>query len=88
MAAVPSPAQLLQRQASPVLGVAPDGTGRHRRRSLLVPLSTQAVLEGHPLAYSLVLLSASGLQLPSYAMTCLPTTIHADHLQGPLSRLH
>ena len=28
-----------------------------------------------------------GLRLPSYAMSWLPTTVHADQLQGPLGRL-
>jgi hypothetical protein len=46
-----------------------------------------ASLEGGDLAYPLLLSAANGLRLPSYAMSWLPTTVHADQLQGPLGRL-
>jgi hypothetical protein len=46
-----------------------------------------ASLEGGDLAYPLLLSAANGLRLPSYAMSWLPTTVHADQLQGALGRL-
>ena len=31
--------------------------------------------------------ATNGLRLASYVMTWLPTTVQADHLQGPLGRI-
>jgi mRNA-degrading endonuclease toxin of MazEF toxin-antitoxin module len=71
----------------PVVVIAPDAATRHGRRWVVVPLSTLPELASNPLAYPLVPSAANGLRLPSYAMTWLPTTVHADQLQGPLGRL-
>jgi hypothetical protein len=57
------------------------------RPVVVLPLSTTAELANNPLAYPLVPSAANGLRLLSYVMTWLPTTVHADHLQGPLGRI-
>lgn len=71
----------------PVVVIAPDAATRHGRRWVVLPLSTTAELANNPLAYPLVPSAANGLRLLSYVMTWLPTTVHADHLQGPLGRI-
>jgi hypothetical protein len=51
----------------------------------LIPGSViDLMLANNPLAYPLVPSAANGLRVLSYVMTWLPTTVHADHLQGPL----
>jgi hypothetical protein len=62
------------------------GVGKPRP-VVVLPLSTTAELANNPLAYPLVPSAANGLRLLSYVMTWLPTTVHADHLQGPLGRI-
>jgi hypothetical protein len=41
----------------------------------------------NPLAYPLAPSATNGLRQASFVMTWLPTTVHADQLQGPLGRL-
>ena len=71
----------------PVVVIAPDAATAHGRRWLVLPLSTTAALANNPLAYALAPSAANGLSQMSYVMTWLPTTVHADHLQGPLGRI-
>ena len=71
----------------PVVVSAPDAATRHGRRWVILPLSTTAELANNPLAYPLAPSASHGLRLLSYVMTWLPTTVDADHLQGPLGRL-
>lgn len=65
----------------------PDAATRHGRRWVVLPLSTEAQLASNPLAHPLAPSAANGLRQTSYVMTWLPTSVHADHLQGPLGRL-
>jgi mRNA-degrading endonuclease toxin of MazEF toxin-antitoxin module len=74
-------------KARPVVVIAPDAATRHGRRWVVLPLSTEAQLASNPLAHPLAPSAANGLRQTSYVMTWLPTTVHADHLQGPLGRL-
>jgi mRNA-degrading endonuclease toxin of MazEF toxin-antitoxin module len=67
--------------------IAPDAATAHGRRWVVLPLSTTAALANNPLAYALAPSAANGLSQMSYVMTWLPTTVHADHLQGPLGRI-
>ena len=67
--------------------IAPDAATRHGRRWVVLPLSTEAQLASNPLAHPLAPSAANGLRQTSYVMTWLPTTVHADHLQGPLGSL-
>ena len=71
----------------PVVVIAPDVATRHGRRWVVLPLSTTAELANNPLAYPLAPSATNGLRLASYVMTWLPTTVQADHLQGPLGRI-
>ena len=71
----------------PVVVIAPDVATRHGRRWVVLTLSTTAELANNSLAYSLVACAANRLRVLSYVMTWLPTTVHADHLQGPLGRI-
>ena len=70
-----------------VVVIAPDAATRHGRRWVVLPLSTTAELASNPLAYPLAPSASNGLRLLSYVMTWLPTTVQADHLQGPLGRI-
>ena len=74
-------------KARPVVVIAPDAATRHGRRWVVLPLSTEAQFASNPLAHPLAPSAANGLRQTSYVMTWLPTTVHADHLQGPLGRL-
>jgi mRNA-degrading endonuclease toxin of MazEF toxin-antitoxin module len=71
----------------PVLVLAPDAATRHGRRWVVLPLSSESRLATNPLAYALEASAASGLQQTSFVMSWLPTTVHADQLQGPLGRV-
>ena len=74
-------------KARPVVVIAPDAATRHGRRWVVLPISTEAGLAGNPLAFPLTPSQANGLQQPCFVMPWLPTTVHADQLQGPLGRL-
>jgi mRNA-degrading endonuclease toxin of MazEF toxin-antitoxin module len=74
-------------KARPVVVIAPDAATRHGRRWVVLPLTTEAQLASNPLAYPLAASATNGLRQPSFVMTWLPTTVHADQLQGPLGRL-
>ena len=66
--------------------IAPDVATRHGRRWVVLPLSSEADLASNPLAYPLAASATNGLRQASFVMTWLPTTVHADQLQGPLGR--
>lgn len=74
-------------KARPVLVLAPDAATLHGRRWVVLPLSTEGRLATNPLAYALEASAANGLHQTSYVMSWLPTTVHADQLNGPLGRL-
>jgi mRNA-degrading endonuclease toxin of MazEF toxin-antitoxin module len=74
-------------KARPVVVIAPDAATRHGRCWVVLPLTTEAQLSSNPLAYPLAPSATNGLRQPSFVMTWLPTTVHADQLQGPLGRL-
>jgi mRNA-degrading endonuclease toxin of MazEF toxin-antitoxin module len=74
-------------KARPVVVIAPDAATRHGRRWVVLPLSSVADLASNPLAYPLAPSATNGLHQASFVMTWLPTTVHADQLQGPLGRL-
>ena len=74
-------------KARPVVVIAPDAATRHSRRWVVLPLTTEAQLASNPLAYPLAPSATNRLRQPSFVMTWLPTTVHADQLQGPLGRL-
>ncbi len=67
--------------------IAPDAATRHGRRWVVLPLTSEADLASNPLAYPLAPSATNGLRQASFVMTWLPTTVHADQLQGPLGRL-
>jgi mRNA-degrading endonuclease toxin of MazEF toxin-antitoxin module len=67
--------------------IAPDAATRHRRRWVVLPLTTEAQLASNHLAYPLAPSATNGLHQASFVMTWLPTTVHADQLQGPHGRL-
>jgi mRNA-degrading endonuclease toxin of MazEF toxin-antitoxin module len=71
----------------PVVVIAPDAATSRSGRWVVLPLSSDSRLEGHPLAYSLEPSPTNGLQQRSYVMAWLPTTVAADQLEGPLGRL-
>jgi len=71
----------------PVVVIAPDAATSRSRRWVVLPLSSDSRLEGHPLAYPLDPSPTNGLQQRSYVMAWLPTTVAADQLEGPLGRL-
>lgn len=73
-------------KARPVVVIAPDAATRHGRRWVVLPLSSEADLASNPLAYPLAPSATNGLRQASFVMTWLPTTVHADQLQGPLGR--
>lgn len=70
-----------------VVVIAPDGATRRGRRWVVLPLSTETELAANPLAFPLAPTPINGLRQPSFVMTWLPTTVHADQRQGPLGRL-
>ena len=74
-------------KARPVVVIAPDAATRHGRRWVVLPLSSEADLASNPLAYPLAASATNGLRQASFVMTWLPTTVHADQLQGALGRL-
>jgi mRNA-degrading endonuclease toxin of MazEF toxin-antitoxin module len=71
----------------PVVVVAPDAATRRGRRWVVLPLSTETELAANPLAFPLAPTPINSLRQPSFVMIWLPTTVHADQLQGPLGRL-
>lgn len=71
----------------PVLVLVPDAATRHGRRWVVLPLSSESRLATNPLAYALEASAGNGLQQTSFVMSWLPTTLHADQLQGPLGRV-
>lgn len=75
-------------KARPVVVISPDAATRHGRRWVVLPLSTVSDLASNPLAYRLAPTATNGLRQASFVMTWLPTTVHADQLQGPLGRLN
>ena len=74
-------------KARRVVVIAPDAATRHGRRWVVLPLTTEAQLASNPLAYPLAPSATNGLRQASFVMTWLPTTVHADQLQGPFGRL-
>jgi mRNA-degrading endonuclease toxin of MazEF toxin-antitoxin module len=70
----------------PVLVIAPDAATSQARRWVVVPLSSDPRLTGHPLAVALPADPATGLDQASHAMAWLPTTVDRDQLDGPLGR--
>jgi mRNA-degrading endonuclease toxin of MazEF toxin-antitoxin module len=74
-------------KARPVVVISPDAATRHGRRWVVLPLSTVSDLASNPLAYRLAPTATNGLRQASFVMTWLPTSVHADQLQGPLGRL-
>lgn len=74
-------------KARPVLVLAPDAATRHGRRWVVLPLSTEGRLATNPLAFALEASAANGLRQTSFVMSWLPTTVHADQLNGPLGRI-
>jgi len=71
----------------PVVVIAPDAATRHGRRWVVLPISTEAELATNQLAFPLAATSNNGLRQTSFVMTWLPTTVHADQLEGPIGRL-
>ena len=74
-------------KARPVLVIAPDAATRSSQRWVVVPISTDARLAGHPLAVSLAATAQTGLHQPSHAMAWLPTSVEREQLAGPLGRI-
>ncbi|MEI6830095.1 MAG: type II toxin-antitoxin system PemK/MazF family toxin [Synechococcaceae cyanobacterium ELA445] len=74
-------------KARPVLVISPEAAHLASTRRVVVPLSRDPRLEGHPLAISLDPSPANGLQQRSYAMAWHPTTVDSVNLEGPLGRI-
>jgi mRNA-degrading endonuclease toxin of MazEF toxin-antitoxin module len=71
----------------PVLVIAPDAATSQSRRWVVLALSTDPRLDGHPLAFPVDHSPTNGLRKRSYVMTWLPTTVVVDQLEGPIGRL-
>lgn len=74
-------------KARPVLVIAPDAATRSSNRWVVVPITTDGRLAGHPLAVPLAATVQTGLQQPSHAMAWLPTSVEREQLAGPQGRI-
>ena len=73
-------------KARPVIVIAPDAATEVMDRWVVVPISSDARLESHPLAVPLSPRLETGLERSSFAMAWLPTTVLRQQLQGPIGR--
>ena len=73
-------------KARPVLVIAPDAATGSGSRWVVVPISSDPRLVGHPLAAPLTAGAGTGLHQSSHAMAWLPTTVEREQLAGPLGR--
>lgn len=71
----------------PVLVIAPDAATSRNQRWVVLPLSSDPRLAGHPFTVPLEAGDTTGLEQPSWVMAWLPTTVDANQLDGPMGRV-